>query len=320
VVDLVPAVGVKCVPTEFSPRQSTSDSFLFLLQLSTEQRKPWQACLPEPTLTTPAETKKLPDFTTPEDFLFRTPPYDVVQLSEENMRGMFGPELRLDGYCPYCRKVRTFSRTTGGGKSNEWFSKYGPSHKLSTLGALTIQCARYDVHDLSFDYHLRAGQLQKTGQWPSFADIALDESKDYSKLLAKEDAAEFHRAIGLAAHNVGIGSYVYLRRIFERLVTQRFEEFKAGEGWADGDFYGVRMDDRVKLLKDHLPPFLVKNARIYSILSLGIHELKEADCLAFFKVLRQSLVLILEEDKKKREELEMQQELQKAIAGFMPKT
>ena len=29
--------------------------------------------------------KALPLFTTPEDFLFRTPPYDVVQLTGENM-------------------------------------------------------------------------------------------------------------------------------------------------------------------------------------------------------------------------------------------
>jgi hypothetical protein len=50
---------------------------------------------------------------------------------------------------------------------------------------------------------------------------------------------------------------------------------------------------------------------------VGIHELKEDQCLAFFKVLRQSLILILEEDKKKREELELQKDLEKAISGFV---
>jgi len=65
-----------------------------------------------------------------------------------------------------------------------------------------------------------------------------------------------------------------------------------------------------------LPPFLVKNAKIYSILSVGLHDLAETQCLAFFKVLRQSTVLILEEDKKKREELELQKELERAITGF----
>src|ERR1700692_4930584 len=33
------------------------------------------------------------------------------------MRGMFGPELRLDGFCPYCWPVRTFNRIGGGGRT-----------------------------------------------------------------------------------------------------------------------------------------------------------------------------------------------------------
>ena len=79
-------------------------------------------------------------------------------------------------------------------------------------------------------------QLQKIGQFPSLADIAIDESKTYRTVLTPEDSSQFHKAIGLAAHGVGIGSFVYLRRIFERLVISRFAEFKTVEGWADDDF------------------------------------------------------------------------------------
>jgi len=80
------------------------------------------------------------------------------------------------------------------------------------------------------------------------------------------------------------------------------------------------MAERIEFLKDYLPPFLVENAKIYSILSLGVHELDEDDCLAFFPVLRQSTVWILDQDKKKKEELAEQEALRKAIAGFQPKT
>ena len=65
----------------------------------------------------------------------------------------------------------------------------------------------------------------------------------------------------------------------------------------------MRMAERIDLLKDHLPGFLVNNKKLYRILSLGIHELNEADCLGFFSVIRQSTVYILEEDKRKKEEL-----------------
>jgi hypothetical protein len=101
---------------------------------------------------------------------------------------------------------------------------------------LTITCARSESHSVLFVFRLEKMQLQKIGQFPSLADIAIDEGKTYRTVLTREDSSEFHKAIGLAAHGVGIGSFVYLRRIFERLVISRFEEFETVEGWADDDF------------------------------------------------------------------------------------
>lgn len=48
----------------------------------------------------------------------------------------------------------------------------------------------------------------------------------------------------------------------------------------------------------------------------GVHDLSETECLDFFPVLRQSTVWILEEDKKKKEELAQQKKLEDAIAKF----
>jgi hypothetical protein len=151
------------------------------------------------------------------------------------------------------------------------------------------------------------------------ADIANDESKTYRSVLTQEDSSEFHKAIGLAAHGVGIGSFVYLRRIFDRLVISRFAEFKTVEAWTNDDF-PKSMAERVAFLHAHLPPFLVENSRIYSILSLGLHELDEATCLRFFDVLKASIVLILDEDKKKKEELQLRISLKKALAEFTPES
>jgi hypothetical protein len=263
---------------------------------------------PEITMTTP------PPYTTPADFLFAAPPYDQLLISEEQVRELLHASLRLDGYCPYCGQIRTFNRTNG--RASDHWMNY--SNSSSYYDRFVLTCAREDHHKLNFHIYLNEDLIQKVGQFPSFADIALDESKTYNKFLSREDAAEFHRAIGLAAHNVGIGSFVYLRRIFERLIDKRYKEFKEVEKWADEDFFKLRMAEKIAFLEKHLPPFLVKNAKIYSILSVGLHELTEAQCLSFFKVLRQSMTLILEEDKKKREELEMQKELEKAIASFNP--
>jgi hypothetical protein len=125
-------------------------------------------------------------------------------------------------------------------------------------------------------------------------------------------------AIGLSAHGVGIGSFVYFRRIFERLIASRFEEFKNSEGWDSEEFKRLRMSERVAFLKDHLPPFLVENQGIYSILSLGIHELDEMQCRQYFPIIKASIILILDEDKKKKEELALRDSLKKAISQFAP--
>jgi hypothetical protein len=69
-------------------------------------------------------------------------------------------------------------------------------------------------------------------------------------------------------------------------------------------------------LKDHLPSFLVENRKIYSILSVGVHELDEKECLNWFEVMKQSIIIILEDDKKKKEELSRREVFAQAIKGF----
>jgi hypothetical protein len=255
-------------------------------------------------------------YKTDQDFFFKTPLYEKRALNVAQVKHLMAGNMKFDGYCAYCRKETTFERdSTGNLLTGYSEANYMAMHRFSQID---FNCARSDSHSIPFYIYFAAGSIQKVGQFPSFADIAIDESKNYSKLLDKEDVSEFHKAIGLAAHGVGIGSYVYLRRIFERLIWKRFAEFKESEGWDETAFKAMRMKEKIEHLKGHLPEFLVSNAKLYSILSLGVHELKEADCLAFFPVLRQSTIWILEQDKKKQEELAQRKELEASIAKFSP--
>ena len=49
------------------------------------------------------------------------------------------------------------------------------------------------------------------------------------------------------------------------------------------------------MLKQHLPEFLVENRKLYGIMSVGVHTLSEAECLAAFPVVRIGIDLILDE-------------------------
>ncbi|MCA1549963.1 hypothetical protein I6F36_24330 [Bradyrhizobium sp. BRP19] len=248
----------------------------------------------------------------PEKLFFKTPLYDALPLTEHGLDQLFDDELRLDGFCSRCGERRTFRKSAGRLPLDFSFPT------SSATGEFAIRCTRFNSHRVVFYYLIEKEAIQKIGQFPSFADIAIDESKDYSKLLNRADRAEFHKAIGLASHGVGIGAFVYLRRIFERLIQSRFFEYKDLEGWDETAFRAARMGDKIEMLKDHLPQFLVENRRIYSIVSLGVHQLSENECLKFFPILKASTIFILEEDMQKKQRLAEESRVRRAIAEFKP--
>jgi hypothetical protein len=121
--------------------------------------------------------------------------------------------------------------------------------------------------------------------------------------------SELSKAIGLASHDIGVGSFVYLRRIFESLIEDARKEASKEVEWNADEYKAIKyMDEKIRYLKKYLPEFLSKNSVIYSILSKGIHELSENDCLTHFEVVKTGIELILDEkiiqaEKKKKIEV-----------------
>lgn len=253
-----------------------------------------------------------------EEFLFSVPLYITVALPDDlALKAILyeASSAKVDGYCTICKRETTFRSTSRISVNLHNAEERAKLKEYSHPDTIKIVCARCS-QEYVYYYLFNKLNVTKIGQHPSLADIANDESSSYRSVLEKTDAAELHKAIGLAAHGVGIGSFVYLRRVFERLVYSRFNQFKATEGWLDDEFRKLRMTEKIDLLKDHLPEFLVTNSKIYSILSLGLHELSDENCLAFFNPLKLSIKIILEEDKKKKEEIALKKLAADAIAKF----
>jgi hypothetical protein len=237
----------------------------------------------------------------------------MVSAGERSELGLvFLGHYKFDGHCPSCHRETTYKAVSVYNEPNAIFSNL-KNYGLEGDYKLRCVCARDDEHKLMFFVQFTKTTATKIGQLPSLADVANDESKKYSSVLEPADSRELHTAIGLAAHGVGIGSFVYLRRIFERLVQRRFDEAKAEKGWLVEDFLRLRMNERVKFLKGHLPSFLVDNAEIYSILSEGVHALDEETCRADFNLLKASIVTILDEDRRNKERRDQEAEIAKAI-------
>jgi|SRR5215217_4524306 len=137
--------------------------------------------------------------------------------------------------------------------------------------------------------------IQKIGQIPSIADIEVGQVKDYSKILSKEKLNEFTKALGLVSHGIGIGSFVYLRRIFEYLIEKAYEKAKLQGDWKNEKFPSLKMNEKIESLKNYLPEFLLENRQMYGILSIGVHSLSEDECLEHFDAVRIGIELILDE-------------------------
>ncbi len=114
-------------------------------------------------------------------------------------------------------------------------------------------------------------------------------------------------------HGVGIGSFVYLRRIFERLIEEAHQAATTDASWDENVYVRSRMEEKIKILSPSLPSFLSQNWQIYSILSKGIHELSEQECAKYFDVVKGGVELILDQKIEEKERKEKAAALQSSI-------
>lgn len=232
---------------------------------------------------------------TARELIFNTPLYQKVFITEENecvVDDIDYYNKSFEGFNPIQMKETTYT-ITGAVCIYDRYPDGSKGLKGSGIRLLVLECSRYkDKLTVFFYWDDENKIIKKVGQYPSIADIHIGEIKQYSKVLVEGKLKEFTRAIGLAANGVGIGSFVYLRRIFEHLIYEAYDENKEV---IDPDFKKARMEDKITMMKDYLPDFLIKNKSIYSILSLGIHELTENKCLGYFDIMRTSIELILDD-------------------------
>lgn len=163
--------------------------------------------------------------------------------------------------------------------------------EVSRILVFKFVCSMNDEHHLDYIVSTEGNRFQKIGQYPSVADLTFPELDAYKHVISKEDRKELGTAIGLFASGVGAGSYVYLRRILERLVYQAKEV--AADAIDNEMFEQARVAEKIKMLEGYLPDILVKNTTIYGILSKGIHELSEEECRKYFPIVKECIYQIL---------------------------
>jgi hypothetical protein len=204
--------------------------------------------------------------------------------------------VAVDAYCMLCGADTVFQGTNAQPNETQkrfFFANTVPPDVYTYTARLV--CSRNRGHLFDVAYQIGNGWFRKIGQYPSIADLAGDHFKEYKPVLHGDRLRELNRAVGLFSHDIGIGSFVYLRRTFEWLVEEA-ETKASAEGVAiSGEGVSQRMEDRIKRVEHHLPAFLIENRSVYGILSKGIHELSEDECKKHFPTVRAGIEVILDD-------------------------
>lgn len=274
-------------------------------------------------------------------FLFNDPLYSTLEVTESVIRdfySLYATETRIDTYCPQCKcnRVMTFQKLLNGNgfsRNSTYFqlgiNAFYRDHEkecfptienwrdlINNYGPylagffIKFQCAMDDNHYISFALKADENEITKIGQFPSQYMISAPIVDKYKKILEYDDRKSLNKAIALYSQNIGIGSFSYIRRVFENLVNEAVLKVQNIE---DEEFKKLRVKDKIKRAKEHLPEFLVENSQIYSILSKGVHELSEGECLTYFPVIKDSVIFILEQKSEEREKAKLKERLSKDI-------
>ena len=115
------------------------------------------------------------------------------------------------------------------------------------------------------------------------------------------------------ANNFHAGAYTYLRRVYEKQLNYYVEKDKPL--LADN-----RTETKIKAVKNNFDPRVHEHlGNLYSILSVGIHELDEEESKDYYEYLKAMIDMQLQYEKSKDEEDKQTKSLNTRISNIVNK-
>ncbi len=228
-------------------------------------------------------------------------------------RGVF---LTFDLYCVHCKMLTPWTINPGLVQIPEVVNRYPSGKPLPQISVYHATCQRVQ-HFYTFVIHEDSERVTKIGQLPATGDLAFAELKVIDRGLDKRDRSELGRALGLFSHDAAAGAFVYLRRVFERMIDRAHERHGTATGAAVPDFGKLRMEDRIAAISDQLPPDVVADRAVFKLLSLGLHELSDEQCKVLFPVTKAVIFQMLAEEERQRSEAALKATTKAALTAAL---
>jgi hypothetical protein len=150
----------------------------------------------------------------------------------------------------------------------------------------------------------KAGAVQKIGEYPAFSPVT---SRKVYDLIGENHRELFLKGRRAELRGLGIGAFAYYRRIVDDqkdVIIAQLEKVaeRLGAPAAVLKVFGsARAQDQfssaIKEIKDALPPALFISGHnpltiLYDVLSDGIHDLSDEQCLAHARTVRTLLIVL----------------------------
>lgn len=232
------------------------------------------------------------------DFLQTTPLYMQSEITDSELSLICtNDNFVIEHFCDKCKTKRSFLAQRGSSFSEVMseLMKCNPSPSVAsptqTNNGFVLKKACYST--LVFECQHRCGErhsitirfsndgyVEKVGQYPSFAKLQVEEKlKKYKNVISKY-YPELTKSVSLYSQGYGIASFVHLRRILEHLVDEKYKNLSNIQS-------NVKFIDKlneVEKIEEIIPQDIVNLKRqIYSILSKGVHEYDESECLSLYE-------------------------------------
>ncbi len=156
--------------------------------------------------------------------------------------------------------------------------------------------------------------VTKVGQYPSILSVKGFDFDKFKKQLKKYNAYEDYKNADLSmANNFFAGAYTYLRRVYEKQLNFYVDKDKP-------TLEDNKTETKIKAVKKNFDPRIHEHLKnLYSILSVGIHELDEEESQMYYEYLKMMIDMQLQYEKSKDDEDKQTKTLSTKISNIVNK-
>ena len=211
----------------------------------------------------------------------------------------------IDAFCEECKQSRPFQdlRPKGGGTvMPDLGLQTGTSHLEFTCVSCKKSKRKYHVEQIIDGETIR---LQKYGELPK---KQLERNPVLQGFL-KDDLENYEKAVVCLSNGYGVAAFAYFRRVVENNINKLLDLVREDAQSSSANTKLIELDklrknspmgNKIKIANHALPEYLNPSGqnplgRLYKVLSEGVHEFSEEECLNKAKATSECLAYLVGE-------------------------